>query len=123
MTMNVESYPVGDDVMFKCADCYRFHLTAKGAMDCCGGKVKLTGGSSDYYRIDIAKPLAGRPYSAECLDVIMALGMTFAEGEAFKAIWRKAAARLGNGKPGNSALYNAEKVAFMGQAMVRQEGE
>lgn len=82
---------------------------------------ELTGGSSDYYRIDIAKPLAGYPYSAECLDIIMALGMTFAEGEAFKAIWRKAAARQGNGKAGNTALYNAEKVAFFGQAMVRQE--
>lgn len=85
------------------------------------GQRSLTGGSSDYYRIDIAKPLVGHPYSAECLDIIMALGMTFAEGEAFKAIWRKAAARQGNGKPGNSALYNAEKVAFFGQAMVKQE--
>lgn len=86
-------------------------------------KSELTGGSSDYYRIDIAKPLAGYPYSAECLDIIMALGMTFAEGEAFKAIWRKAAARQGNGKAGNTALYNAEKVAFFGQAMVKQEME
>lgn len=82
---------------------------------------ELTGGSSNYYRIDIAKPLAGHPYSAECLDIIMALGMTFAEGEVFKAIWRKAAARQGNGKAGNTALYNAEKVAFFGQAMVNQE--
>jgi hypothetical protein len=52
----------------------------------------------------------------------MALKMDFAEGEAFKAIWRKAAARLGNGKQGNSALYNAEKVAFFGAVMVKQEG-
>lgn len=82
---------------------------------------KLTGGSSNYYRVDVTNPMQGHPYSAECLDIIMALGMDFAEGEAFKAIWRKAAARLGNGKPGNDALYNAEKVAFFGSVMVNQE--
>lgn len=82
---------------------------------------QLTGGSSNYYRIDVSNPMQGHPYSAECLDIIMALKMDFAEGEAFKAIWRKAAARLGNGKQGNSALYNAEKVAFFGNVMVRQE--
>lgn len=82
---------------------------------------KLTGGSSSYYRVDVANPIEGRPYSAECLDIIMALRMDFAEGEAFKAIWRKAAARLGNGKEGNTALYNAEKVSFFGGVMVNQE--
>lgn len=82
-----------------------------------------TGGSSDYYRLDITRPLAGQPYTAQCLDVICALGMTFAEGEAFKALWRKAAARQGKGKPGNTALYNAEKVAFMGAQMVRMEAD
>lgn len=83
---------------------------------------KLTGGSSNYYRIDVSNPMQGHPYSAECLDIVMALKMDFAEGEAFKAIWRKAAARLGNGKQGNSALYNAEKVAFFGNVMVKHEG-
>ena len=82
-----------------------------------------TGGSSPYYAVTVTRPFEGQPYRAECLDIIMALGMTFAEGEAFKAIWRKASARQGNGKVGNSARYNAEKVAFMGQAMVRCEGD
>jgi hypothetical protein len=81
----------------------------------------LTGGSSDYYRVCIARPIEGAPYEAQCLDIISALGMTFAEGEAFKAIWRKAADRQGNGKPGNSPLYNAEKVAFFGAHMVQLE--
>ena len=35
---------------------------------------------------------------------------------------RKAAARPGNGKPGNSALYDAEKVQFYGAELVRREG-
>ncbi len=77
------------------------------------------GGSSDYYRVKVTRPLDGAdPYEAQCLDIIMALGMDFSEGEAFKAIWRKAASRQGNGKPGNSQLYNAEKVAFFGNVMV-----
>ena len=83
----------------------------------------LTGGSSSYYVLPVTRPRSGQPYQAECLDIINALGMTFVEGEAFKAIWRKAAARQGNGKPGNSALYDAEKVEFYGAEMVRMEGE
>ena len=35
--------------------------------------------------------------------------MTFDEGCEFKAIWRTAAARLGNGKPDHKAKYDAEK--------------
>ncbi|MBB6253038.1 hypothetical protein [Nitrospirillum iridis] len=82
----------------------------------------LTGGSSDYYKVPIAHPATPgvAPYTAECLDIIEALDMTFAEGNAFKAIWRLAAARMGNGKPGNTALYDAEKVEFFGARMVAQ---
>lgn len=80
---------------------------------------ELTGGSSDYYKQWVASPTTGPdPYMAECNDVIEALRMSFAEGNAFKAIWRSAAARLGNGKPGNSRLYDAEKVVFFGERMV-----
>lgn len=82
----------------------------------------LTGGSSDYYKVLITNPTTpgGTPYNAECNDIIEALGMTYAEGNAFKAIWRSASARLGNGKPGNTALYDAEKVEFFGGRMVAQ---
>ena len=86
---------------------------------------KLTGGSSDYYKVRVKRPTSGgAPYVAECNDIIEALGMNFAEGNAFKAIWRMAAARQGNGKPGNTALYDAEKVVFFGQRLVEQaEGD
>lgn len=81
----------------------------------------LTGDKSDYYLIDVPRPARGGPaIRVECLDVIEALGLTFNEGEAFKAIWRGAAARKGNGKPGATALYDAEKVAFYGGRMVAQ---
>ena len=87
-------------------------------------KFHTGGGSSSYYMVTVLRPLDGHePYTAQCLDIIMALGMDFAEGEAFKAIWRKAASRQGNGKEGNSGLYNAEKVAFFGNVMVMHEKE
>lgn len=83
---------------------------------------KLTGGPVDYYKVDIKHPtsLSGT-YTAECNDVIEALNMTFAEGEAFKAIWRLAASRtLGKLKPGMTHLYDAEKVEFFGHRMAEQ---
>lgn len=83
---------------------------------------KLTGGSSDYYKVPITKPTTpGKaPYEAECNDIIEALDMRFAEANIFKAIWRRAAARLGNGKPGTTDLYDAEKIAFFGNRVLVQ---
>lgn len=83
-----------------------------------------TGKSVSYYQVDIKAPTTkGRaPYTAECNDIIEALGMNYAEGNAFKALWRKAAARtLGKAKAGNTALYDAEKVEFFGARLVAQE--
>ncbi|QEQ94737.1 hypothetical protein pEpSNUABM09_39 [Erwinia phage pEp_SNUABM_09] len=84
-----------------------------------------TGGSSDYYQVQITSTTTkGRPaYIAECNDIIEALGMNFAEGNAFKAIWRRAAQRtLGLTKAGAKAdgLYDAEKVEFFGARLVEQ---
>lgn len=84
-----------------------------------------TGGSADYYQVSITKTTTpGRPeYIAECNDIIEALGMNFAEGNAFKAIWRRAAQRtLGLRKAGakDDGLYDAEKVEFFGARMVAQ---
>ncbi|UUG66293.1 hypothetical protein CPT_P15_014 [Pectobacterium phage vB_PcaP_P15_PC2B6] len=84
-----------------------------------------TGGSSDYYQVTIKSTTTeGRPeYIAECNDIIEALGMNFAEGNAFKAIWRRAAQRtLGLTKAGAKAdgLYDAEKVEFFGKRLVEQ---
>ena len=85
---------------------------------------KLTGGSSSYYKAYICKHhmIVDKPaYIAECNDIIEALKMNFAEGNAFKALWRKASKRLGNGKAGTTALYDAEKVKLFGERLVQQE--
>ncbi len=84
---------------------------------------QLTGGPSDYYTVHVAKPIRQeRPaYTAECGDIIEALGMTFNEGEAFKALWRSCSARtLGNGKPGSDAVYDGEKIAYYGNRVLAQ---
>ena len=83
---------------------------------------EYTGGSVSYYAVDINRPLDEKadPYKAECQDIIDALGMDFNEGCAFKAIWRRAAARnLGLRKKGyDDGLYDAQKVEFYGARMV-----
>lgn len=85
---------------------------------------EYTGGSVSYYRVAIKAPTnpALAPYVAECNDIIEALNMNYAEGNAFKAIWRRAAAQnLGLRKQGyGDGLYDAEKVEFFGGRMVEQ---
>ena len=84
---------------------------------------KGTGKDVNYYIVDIPEPKRLSPYTAECEDIIEALGMTFAEGNAFKAIWRSCAARtLGLLKPGHDSegIYDAEKVAYYGGRMIVQ---
>lgn len=84
-----------------------------------------TGGSVDYYKVPVNNPTTDNnpPYVAECNDIIEALGMNYAEGNAFKALWRKAAQRnLGLKKAGSKddGLYDAEKVEFFGARLVAQ---
>lgn len=85
---------------------------------------EYTGGSVDYYKVEVKNPTtASEPYMAECNDIIEALGMNYAEGNAFKALWRRAAHRtLGKKKAGakDDGLYDAEKVAFFGARLVEQ---
>lgn len=84
---------------------------------------EYTGLSVSYYQVPITSPTTeGRtPYVAECNDIIEALGMSFAEGNVFKAVWRMCAARQGKQKDGyRDALYDAEKIVFFGQRMVAQ---
>lgn len=76
-----------------------------------------SGGDNDYWVADITDPKRLEPYKAECEDIIELFQMSFQEGEAFKALWRNGAMRLGKGKPGDSHLRNAEKVAHMGKRM------
>lgn len=84
---------------------------------------EYTGGSVSYYQVVVRNPTTRcyLPYTAECNDIIEALGMNYAEGNAFKAIWRMCAARLGKSKRGyKDSLYDSEKVVFFGERMVEQ---
>lgn len=85
-------------------------------------KPEKSGGDVNYYVVKVVRPnKAKAAYTAECSDIIESLGMTFNEGEAFKAIWRKAAARtLGKLKEGGDARYDAQKVAHYGKRMLAQ---
>jgi hypothetical protein len=77
-----------------------------------------TGGSVNYYRVSVDNPTSAdvAPYAAECNDIIEALGMTFAEGNVFKALWRSCAERtLGKKKRGGDAVYDAEKMVFFSE--------
>lgn len=72
-----------------------------------------SGGSVDYYKISVENPTTfEKPYRAECNDIIEALNMNFAEGEAFKAIWRNAASRIGLQKAGSTPKREADKIVF-----------
>ena len=84
---------------------------------------KFSGGLNNWYVVPVKHPQRKEqePYQAECEDIIQALGMTFDEGCAFKALWRNAAARMGNGKPGNSTLYDCEKLVHYANRLLAKE--
>lgn len=77
-----------------------------------------SGGSVNYYKLQVDNPAnLPEPYMCEAEDIIEALGMTFSEGNQFKAIWRSCAARkLGKFKAGMDAdgVYDAEKMVYYG---------
>lgn len=75
-------------------------------------KINLTGGRVNYYlcRVDFPQRENQPPYTAECEDIIEALELNPDEANVFKELWRGANARKGAGKPGNTALYGAEKM-------------
>lgn len=82
-----------------------------------------SGGSVSYYKVAISDPTTPgtTSYTAECNDIIEALGMNYAEGNVFKALWRSCAARtLGKKKQGNDEVYDAEKMNFFSQQILRQ---
>lgn len=78
---------------------------------------KLSGGLNNYYLVDVPFPQReSQPaYQAECEDIIEALELTPNEANIFKAIWRSANARKGNGKPDHKAIYDAEKMVHYAQ--------
>lgn len=82
-----------------------------------------SGGNVNYYLCEVKEPKRPeiKPYTAECEDIIQALGMTFSEGCAFKAIWRSCAEReLGLAKLGGDAIYDAEKTVHYGNLMIKE---
>jgi hypothetical protein len=83
---------------------------------------KLTGGSSDYYKVNVDMPTSGgEAYMAECNDIIEALAMEYDVANVFKAAWRVAALRQGYGKPGqDDAVYDGEKIVFFGQRIIER---
>lgn len=84
--------------------------------------VALTGGSVDYYKFMVEDPTtAEAPYFIEVNDLIEAAGMNFAEGNIVKAIARIAGIRNGKGKPGVTGVYDAEKVVFFGDRVLKQQ--
>lgn len=85
------------------------------------GNDQSSGGDNDYWVASIDNPKRLAPYQAECEDLIEHFQMTFAEGDAFKALWRKGMDRVAKGKPGDTPLRNAEKVAYYGARMVAME--
>jgi hypothetical protein len=81
----------------------------------------LTGGSSTYYKMKLTHNTTPELPDdwVECNDIIETLKMTFAEGNIFKAVWRIASSRLGNGKKNHKALYDAQKIVFFGKNMIQ----
>jgi hypothetical protein len=81
-----------------------------------------TGGSVNYYKVHVGNPTTlSEAYDAEANDIIESLGLTFAEGNLFKAIWRMAADRNGKKKKGNNSVYDAEKLVFFAERVLVQE--
>jgi hypothetical protein len=85
-------------------------------------KEEYSGNSVDYYKVKVDSPTTQEsPYSAEANDIIEALGLTFAEGNLLKAVWRIAADRKGLKKKGNNSVYDAEKLVFFANRVLVQE--
>ena len=85
-----------------------------------------TGGSVSYYDVVIKEwtnpdHQLQLPIVVSCNDIIEALGMNYAQGNAFKALWRIAAAKQGKMKKGNNTKYDAEKIVFFGERILKQE--
>lgn len=84
---------------------------------------EYTGLSSSYYVVEVKHPTSATPpYFAECNDIIEVLGMNYAEGNIFKAIWRICAARtLNKHKKGNTSKYDIEKLYFFAKRLYELE--
>lgn len=82
-----------------------------------------SGGFVNYYlaKVDHPQRQSQQPYQAECEDIIRALGMTFDEGNIFKEVWRRAAARQGKQKSGHTPIRSSEKLKHYSEAIHRRD--
>tara|TARA_R110000851_G_scaffold325795_1_gene493961 strand:+ start:220 stop:636 length:417 start_codon:yes stop_codon:yes gene_type:complete len=71
-----------------------------------------SGGSCSYYEAEVYSPALDQTQTVECKDVMHALGLTHAEINIFKEVWRSAAARKGKQKKGHTQVRGAEKIKF-----------
>lgn len=84
---------------------------------------EATGGQVSYYLAQVQRPRreGQAPYQAECEDIAEALQMTPDEFCVFKAVWRTAAARMGDPKPETDplkqAVYDGQKIVHYGNQM------
>ena len=77
-----------------------------------------------HVRHEIASENSAKPGIHLCLnDIIKVLGLTYAEGNVMKAVWRGAAARQGKIKRGHNALYDAEKAVFYARDILELANE
>jgi hypothetical protein len=86
-------------------------------------RMEFSGNDVNYYLLEIKDPKRLAPYTAECEDIIEALGMTFAEGNVLKALWRSCNMRVhGHGKRGQDAAgaYDGDKIAYYGKRIQAQ---
>jgi hypothetical protein len=84
---------------------------------------RASGLRNNYYLVRVNNPQREDqvPYTAECEDIIEALGLNFDEANMFKEIWRSANARThGNAKIGHSAIYGAEKLVHYAGRILRR---
>jgi len=104
------SYDSNNRFYMRCSECGIKHSKVEENTR----EPESSGGSCDYYKVLITHPTtATEEYVAECNDVIEALGMTYAESNIFKEIWRSAAGRtLGKEKAGHDSSRGADKIIF-----------
>jgi hypothetical protein len=88
-----------------------------------GKELESSGGLVNYYLAEVKHPQRKEQpaYTAECEDIIDALGLTPDEANIFKEIWRTANERThGKGKVGNNPLRAAQKMVHYSGRILRK---
>jgi len=83
-----------------------------------------SGGSCEYYRVNISHTVDDRPeYTAECAEITQALELEREEANMFKEIWRMARARQGVTKKGNTRIRGLQKIQWYVNWLIKIEEE